>query len=379
MKYLTTTVKPFLQLRNLAFAFAAIATTSSVALAQQLTPGPYVAGAAGAQIPSALKLQGDGVDENINRDVGPVVIGSVGYAFPDRIRVEAEADWRRGQTTTVDGISSVGHVSAFGGLGNVLYDIPIGESYTGYVGAGVGVARVGYTVSPSGQTGIDDSDVTFAYQGIAGIAYNLSTNLALTADYRYFRTTPATIRTDSGARTSGEYEAHTLTLGLRYSLEHPAPAAKPVAARADNTPFATIAAAQTKSDANAEPDAGLQPAAAVSPSPEKPPSRSYVVFFEFDSSNITPGGRMVVEQAATGIRQSEITLIHVTGHADRVGTEEYNFRLSLRRANAVKAELIRLGVSPDQMELAGKGTTMPAVDTPPGVREQRNRRVEITF
>ncbi|HEY6334890.1 MAG TPA: outer membrane beta-barrel protein [Alphaproteobacteria bacterium] len=373
------TVKPVLRLRNLAFAFAAIAATSSAALAQQLAPGPYVAGAAGAQIPSTLKLQGDGVDENIDRDVGPTVIGSVGYAFPDRIRVEAEADWRRGQTTTVDGISSVGHVSAFGGLANVLYDIPIGESYTGYVGAGVGVARVGYTVSPSGGTGIDDSDVTFAYQGIAGIAYNLSTNLALTADYRYFRTTPVTIRTDSGARTSGEYDAHTLTLGLRYSFEHPAPAAKPVAARADNRPFATIAAAQTKSDADAEPDAGLQPAAAVSPSPAKPPSRSYVVFFEFDSSNITPGGRMVVEQAATSIRESEVTLIHVTGHADRVGTEEYNFRLSLRRANAVKAELIRLGVSPDQMEIAGKGMTMPAVDTPPGVREQRNRRVEITF
>ncbi|HYB11767.1 MAG TPA: outer membrane beta-barrel protein [Alphaproteobacteria bacterium] len=368
-----------LRLRILALALATTIAASSTALGQQLTPGPYVSGSAGAQLPGTLKLQGDGVDENIDRDVGAALIGSVGYAFPDRIRVEAEANWRRGTTATVDGVSSVGHVSEYGGLGNVLYDIPISESYTGYVGAGVGVARVGYTFSPSGGTGTDDSDVAFAYQGIAGIAYNLNSNLALTADYRYFRTTPVSIRTESGARTSGEYDAHTLTLGLRYSFEHGTSVASPVAARTGSAPFATIAAAQTQSDTNSEPDATLQSAAATSHSPPKPAERSYVVFFAFDKSDLTPGGRMVIEQAAAGIRESEVTLIRVTGHADRVGTEEYNFRLSLRRANVVKAELIRLGIAPDQMEIAGKGMADPAVETPPGVREARNRRVEITF
>jgi len=67
------------------------------------------------------------------------------------------------------------------------------------------------------------------------------------------------------------------------------------------------------------------------------------------------------------------------GHTDRSGPEKYNERLSLRRANAVKAEMIRLGMAADQISVAAKGMSEPAVPTPIGVREPRNRRAEITF
>ena len=360
-----------------ALTFALLSGTCMTALAQQPAAGPYIGVSLGATLPGPLKQTGDGLDEKTERDLGAAAIGSVGYAFPEHVRIEAEANWRRAEATSVNGALATGHVSAMEVLGNVLYDIPIDTSYTGYVGVGAGGARVDYTVSPFGQSAVDDNDVTFAYQGIAGIAYNLSSKLALTADYRYFRTTAATIRNDAGGRTSGEFDAHTMTVGLRYSFgkQPQEPAARKAAVdQFGEGPFAF------------NPSAEFQPAAAIAQSPEpqaatarKDTPRSYVVFFEFDKSSLTPGGRGVIEQAATSIRQSEATVIQVTGHADRVGTESYNFRLSLRRANVVKAELIRLGIPPDQMEVSGKGMTMPAVQTAPGVREQRNRRVEITF
>ena len=71
--------------------------------------------------------------------------------------------------------------------------------------------------------------------------------------------------------------------------------------------------------------------------------------------------------------------INLTGHADRAGSDAYNVRLSQRRAEAVKAELVRLGFNANDISVVAKGEADPLVPTADGVREPKNRRVEILF
>lgn len=71
------------------------------------------------------------------------------------------------------------------------------------------------------------------------------------------------------------------------------------------------------------------------------------------------------------------TRIAVQGNADRSGTPAYNQGLSLRRARAVAAELVRRGVPQAEIAIQGFGDTRPLVPTRAGVREPQNRRVDI--
>ena len=107
------------------------------------------------------------------------------------------------------------------------------------------------------------------------------------------------------------------------------------------------------------------------------PDRDFVTYFDFNSADLTPGGRRVVAHAAERAELIEARSIHVTGHTDTVGTEEYNDQLSVARAQSVKDELVHDGVPADVIHVAGSGFDDPLVPTPPGVREGKNRRVVI--
>jgi OOP family OmpA-OmpF porin len=106
---------------------------------------------------------------------------------------------------------------------------------------------------------------------------------------------------------------------------------------------------------------------------------TYIVYFDFDRSNIRPDGQAVIDQVLADAAARGGVLISATGHADRAGPEDYNMALSLRRADAVREALIAGGVSPDAITVAGRGESEPAVPTPDGVKEQANRRVEIVL
>ncbi|MBX6747532.1 MAG: OmpA family protein, partial [Acetobacteraceae bacterium] len=71
--------------------------------------------------------------------------------------------------------------------------------------------------------------------------------------------------------------------------------------------------------------------------------------------------------------------IEVAGHADRSGTPQYNMRLSRRRAETVAAELVRHGISRNEITIEAFGESRPLVPTADGVREPQNRRVEIVL
>jgi len=129
--------------------------------------------------------------------------------------------------------------------------------------------------------------------------------------------------------------------------------------------------------------ASIVAACSSEPPPPAPPpqpaaqANSFMVFFDWDRSNLSQQALTTIQQAAGAFKSTGSARITATGHADRSGPENYNMALSLRRANAVKDALIRDGVPAGAIQVIGKGETQPLVPTPDGVREPQNRRVEI--
>ena len=103
---------------------------------------------------------------------------------------------------------------------------------------------------------------------------------------------------------------------------------------------------------------------------------SYTVYFAFNSATLTPDARKIVGEAAMSAKHGA-TRLEVDGYTDLSGTAQYNMGLSMRRANAVRAELVADGISPRRISVHAFGKTHPAVPTPDGVREPRNRRAVV--
>ncbi|HKD23680.1 MAG TPA: OmpA family protein, partial [Rhizomicrobium sp.] len=124
----------------------------------------------------------------------------------------------------------------------------------------------------------------------------------------------------------------------------------------------------------------------IPPSPPPPPPplvamaptvQHFAVFFDFDRYALTPEAREVVHRAVDVAQETGMVRIKITGHTDTVGSASYNMRLSIRRARAVKDEMVQDGLSPGQILIEGRGFHDPLVPTGPGVREPQNRRAII--
>src|SRR6266545_61877 len=105
---------------------------------------------------------------------------------------------------------------------------------------------------------------------------------------------------------------------------------------------------------------------------------SFVIYFLRDSAEVTPESRERAPALLAEVARRLSPEVVVTGHTDRVGTVEYNDRLSLQRAERVRAELIRLGMDPARISVEGRGEREPLVATPDEMPEPQNRRVEVS-
>ncbi|HET6466862.1 MAG TPA: OmpA family protein [Geminicoccaceae bacterium] len=103
----------------------------------------------------------------------------------------------------------------------------------------------------------------------------------------------------------------------------------------------------------------------------------YMVFFAFDSATLDAEARSTIGAAAAEYQRTGAARVLVQGHADTSGSPSYNQALSERRADAVAAELVRQGVPDSEISRSGAGENELLVPTGEGVREPRNRRVEI--
>ncbi len=130
-----------------------------------------------------------------------------------------------------------------------------------------------------------------------------------------------------------------------------------------------------------EPPTPPPPPPPPTPIPPPPPSSKRIVLrgvnFDFDKSDIRPDSRPVLDQAAEVLRQSPNVRISVEGHTDAVGSEVYNEKLSVRRAEAVFRYLVNHGVAPERMEVIGYGQARPVADNESETGRAQNRRVEL--
>lgn len=151
------------------------------------------------------------------------------------------------------------------------------------------------------------------------------------------------------------------------------------AERTLDTAYATVrmgAGGQLETGTAAEQEVREVFAGALDARPPRPVT--FTLFFLENSDEFTPESKQVVEAIFAEIARRPAVDVVVTGHTDRLGTPAYNDGLSIRRAQRVRRDLIRLGIPDDRIEAAGRGERELLVPTGPGVREPRNRRAEIT-
>ena len=388
---------------------AATVLAAPVAAKAEAIDGLYIGAGAGANFMQNQSITGVGYPQATNRfvpnlrgigsnaternDVGFVGLGSVGYGLGNGLRFEVEGSYRQNKFYSIAGatnsspagtfrnhLSGGGDEDKYTGMVNALYDFDpnvlgiggfIPFPVTPYVGVGAGYSYAqdanarfygngGPVVGrPGGFNSLlrsTNGQGSFAYQAILGAAFPIPAvpGLAVTAEYRFMglaetrnynfqyfapgTATRANVRLDSNSDLN-----HSVLLGLRYAF-------------------------------NAAP-----PPVIAAPPVVPPQNRTYLVFFDWDRADLTNRARQIIAEAAQATTRVQTTRIEVSGYTDSSGTARYNQGLSIRRAQNVSAELVRLGVPRQAITVQGFGETHQLVPTAQGVREPQNRRVEIVL
>ena len=104
---------------------------------------------------------------------------------------------------------------------------------------------------------------------------------------------------------------------------------------------------------------------------------SFTLYFVEGKDEFTDESKHVVESLFSEIAKRPVPDVVVIGHTDALGNDQVNDALARQRAETVRAELIRRGVAPDNIQASGRGKREPLIPTPDGIAEPRNRRVEI--
>ena len=127
---------------------------------------------------------------------------------------------------------------------------------------------------------------------------------------------------------------------------------------------------------------GMRQTAATQVVPQGTETRGperYLVFFDWDRSDITPTARQVITEAVAAVNRRNTDMILVEGHADRSGSDQYNVALSQRRAEAVRQLLTQQGIPANRIDMQAYGESQPLVQTDDGVRNPQNRRAAIVI
>lgn len=313
---------------------------------------------------SAALVGGSGtLDHEKGYDFG----GLIGYDF-GAFRLEAEGSYRRANDDTyftdtvtpfgmTPGISrSGGKADAVSFMLNAMLDIGADDGIQGFIGGGAGIARVRYQsiVDQSNGNFLNDKDTGFAWQGIAGVRAPLSDNVDVGLKYRFFNADKVNLVDQGGRGIDTRFRSHSLLGSITYNFG------------GEPEPLPVVAP---------PPVAPPPPAPAPSACNEGP----YLVFFDWDESNIRPDAATVLDNAVAQYANCGMARVMLAGHADKSGSAQYNVGLSQRRNTSVRAYLESRGIGGANIASEAFGETQPRVDTADGVREPQNRRVEITY
>jgi OOP family OmpA-OmpF porin len=225
---------------------------------------------------------------------------------------------------------------------SVLGRVGVTSSRTEGSFSATGAARVPYASSNTSQRS------TNAKYGV-GVAYNFTENLSMRVEAERYR-----IKDSVGNK--GDVDMFSVGLVYRFGASSPPP--RPMAA-------AWVAPAPAPQAAPAPAPVIVAAAPAPAPAPLPPAvlrrvNLSADSLFGFDSSLVTPRGRVALDQLAVDLRGLNYDTVHVTGHTDRLGSTRYNEALSTRRANAVADYLVQSGaVARNKVAASGAGEGTP--------------------
>lgn len=353
-----------------AFGKVAILCAAALAMATQVQAdnhrptGTYLGGGLGANFAGDNDVSGGSINTSIDHDTGFAGVLALGQSYANGLRGEFEFARRANGVDSVGSTTTGGKTSVLSGMINGYYDFATGTSFIPYLGAGIGIGQARISANPVGNTALASSGSGLALQGIAGIGYQMDDNWTGTIEYRYFNLQGVDINTRAGGSVDADYDSHAIMVGLRYTFG------------VEKKPMAEPAPAPAPAPA---PVVEKKPEPAPAPPAPPPVARNYIVFFDWDKSDITGEAMAILKTAAENARKGGISRIEATGHADTSGTKAYNLKLSERRARAVQAVLNQLGVASNEIAIDWKGELQPLVPTADGVREPQNRRVEIVF
>jgi outer membrane protein OmpA-like peptidoglycan-associated protein len=345
---------------------ATILALPAGAMAQPVS-GLYVGAGVGPNYLMSLTAKSPTTSAKIQDSIGFAGLGSVGYGLGNGLRVELEGNFRN-NTPKLRGtnIQGGGTVQTYGAMVNAIYDYNMGPAslLNPYAGVGVGYELTSlqpftaYSLSGTPSASVKSTTKgglgaqvilgnTFPIASVPGLGVTLEYRFLAVLDNQKFPTTGTA--GNSTLKLNNQYN-HSILVGLRYAF-----GVAPV------------------------PAAAVATAVAPTPVPAVVPARSYLVFFDWDKADLTARAQQIIAEAAQASTRVATTRIDVAGHADKSGTAGYNQGLSLKRANNVAAELVRLGVPRSAISITAFGDTKPLVPTAAGVREPQNRRVEIVL
>ncbi len=365
-------------MRKLAIA-AALATTVFSMPALARNDAWYIGIDAGPSIVEDVLLDIGALNDagTVDHKTGLDADGVVGYDFGG-FRLEAEVGYKKASvknytstTTTPSGMPLVNSAPGFfpeagtdtsvlSFMLNGMLDFGDDDGLSGFVGGGVGVARTkaDIGVSSIGPAFLDDSDTGLAWQAIAGIRAPLNDHWDVGIKYRFFNADSVDLVDRVGRSVSSRYRSHSLLGSLTYNFgEAPPPPPPAVVPTAPPPP---------------PPPPPMEEKVACTPGP-------YIVFFEWDRSDITAEASSTLDSAVSAYGNCGQAQVMLAGHADKSGTPKYNIGLSERRNTSVRSYLEGKGIPGGVISTQAFGEGAPKVETADGVRELQNRRVEITY
>ena len=367
-------------MRKLAISLA-LASTALASPALARDDQWYVGVDGGAMIVEDPQLDIGAVNDaaSLDTDTGYDFGGVVGYDFGG-FRLESEVSYREADVSSFSSATQqiTGNTSAVlapGGTYNVggdanalsfmvngLLDFGDDDGIQGFVGGGVGVARVDVQTILGAPSWLDDSDTGFAWQALAGVRAPLSDNWDVGLKYRFFNADKVNLVDRLGRAVDTRFRSHSIMGSLIYNFGG-APEVVEVAPPPPPPPY-------------------------VAPPPPPPPppppapvcnTGPYIVFFDWDKSNLRPDAASVLDNAVAQYANCGSAKVMLAGHADKSGTATYNVGLSQRRNSTVRSYLESKGVAGSAIATEAFGESAPLVQTADGEREPQNRRVEVTY